>query len=218
MDFFFGRSSGNSLRAAFGLHESGATFEPRPLDVKAGQNKLPDYLAVNPMGKVPALTDGHAKLWESNAINWYLAEKHPQAKLLPTALEDRAAVQRWMFFQAAHVTPAAVPVFRATHPKISALFGAPDPHAVEAGRTELARFLPVLDQQLAGREWLETAFSLADVAHAPHLWILADAGFDFSKLPNLRAWLDRVCARPAFGKAVAMVYGDGWSARPSAPK
>jgi len=212
MEFYFGRMSGNSLRVALGLLETGAKFEPRPLDTKAGQNKQPDYLSVNPMGKVPALTDGQTTLWESNAINWYLAEKNPQAKLLPPSIEGRAAALRWMFFQAAHVTPAAVPIFRSIHPKLVAALGPADPQAQENGRKELARFLPVLEQQLAGRDWLETDFSLADVANGPHLWLLNDAGFDFSATPRLRAWLDRLSARPAFQKAVSLVYGDGWAA------
>ena len=109
MDFYFGRNSGNSLRVALGLLESGTAFEPRQLDVKGGQNQKPPYLGVNPMGKVPGLVDGQFALWESNAINWYLAEKRPAAKLLPESLEARAAVQRWMFFQAAHLTSPACP-------------------------------------------------------------------------------------------------------------
>src|SRR5919206_5170440 len=99
MDFYFGRMSGNSARAAFGLVEAGASFEPHLLDIARGDNKAAAYLAVNPMGKIPALVDGELRLWESNAINWYVAEKFPSAGLVPASAEARASVLRWLFFQ-----------------------------------------------------------------------------------------------------------------------
>lgn len=206
MDFYFGNMSGNSARAAFGLLESGAAFEPKRLDTRGGENKLPAYLAVNPMGKIPALVDGSLRLWESNAINWYAAEKFPAAQLLPSTIEGRARVQRWLFFQSAHVTPACIPVFRSTNPRVQAFWNTKgDPQATETARKELARYLPVLEAALEGRDWLERDFSLADVAYAPHFALVAEGGFDFSPYPRIRAWLDRLLARPAWRKAAALV-------------
>lgn len=208
MDFYYGRISGNSARAAFGLLEAGARFEPHFLDTRAGENRAAAYLAVNPMGKIPALVDGPLRLWESNAINWYVAEKTPGSRLLPTSLEGRACVQRWLFFQSAHVSPACMPVFRATNARVQAFWqGTVDPRAEEAGRKELARYLPVLEGALADRDWLEREFSLADVAYAPHLSMVAEGGFDFSAYPRVRAWLDRLFERPAWRKAAEMVFG-----------
>src|SRR5207253_5012395 len=83
MDFYYGRMSGNSSRAALGLAETRVAYQPHVLDTHRGENRAAAYLAVNPMGKIPALVDGELILWESNAINWYLAEKFPQARLLP---------------------------------------------------------------------------------------------------------------------------------------
>ena len=83
MDFYYGRFSGNSSRALFALHEAGASFRGHLLDTQRGENRSPEYLAINPMGKIPSLVDGSLKLWESNAINCYLAERFPKAKLLP---------------------------------------------------------------------------------------------------------------------------------------
>ncbi|MGZ6143596.1 MAG: glutathione S-transferase family protein [Myxococcales bacterium] len=206
MELYFGRMSGNSARAAFGLLEAGAPFQPHLLDTRGGENRSAAYLAVNPMGKIPALVDGALKLWESNAINWYAAEKFPAARLLPSSIEGRAQVQRWLFFQSAHVTPACVPVFRATNARVQAFWNTKgDPQAAESGRKELARFLPVLDAALAGRDWLEGDFTLADVAYAPHFALIAEGGFDFSPHPRVRAWLDRLLARPAWRKAAEMV-------------
>jgi glutathione S-transferase len=110
-------------------------------------------MVLNPMGKVPALLDGATALWESNAINWYLAEGHPEARLLPTTPAGRASVQRWLFFQAAHVSPAATAVNRelsARHRRYWRL--QPDPRAAEVGQQELSRYLPVLESALAGRD------------------------------------------------------------------
>ncbi len=208
MDLYYGRVSGNSARSVFGLLESGAPFTPRLIDTSAGENRASDYLAVNPMGKIPALVDGTFGLWESNAINWYVAEKHPAAGLLPSTIEGRAAVQRWLFFQAAHVSPACVPLFRATNRQVQAFWRTgDDPRAAEAARKELARWLPVLDQALTGRDWLEGTFSLADVAHAPHLWLIVEGGLDLAPWPALRAWLERTLARPAWRRTQDLVFG-----------
>jgi GST-like protein len=79
--------------------------------------------------------------------------------------------------------------------------------AAEAGRKELARWLPVLEGALAGHEWLEGAFSLADVAYAPHLWLVVEGGFDLAHLTGVRGWLERLLARPAWRKAADLVFG-----------
>ena len=94
MDFYFGKNSGNSARSAFALYEARVAFTARPLNVPAGDSRTASYRAVNPLGKVPALVDGDVSLWESNAINWYLAEKHPEAALLPRTAGGRASIQR----------------------------------------------------------------------------------------------------------------------------
>jgi len=208
MDLYFGRVSGNSARSAFGLFEAGAPFTPRVLDTRAGENRTPAYLAINPMGKIPALVDGTLRLWESNAINLYVAEKFPRAGLMPESPAARAQVQRWLFFQAAHVSVACIPVFRASSARVQEFWQTKgDPQSAEAGRKELARYLPVLESALADRQWLEGTFSLADVAYAPHLWLVAEGGFDLSPYPRVRDWLERLLARPAWHKARELIFG-----------
>jgi glutathione S-transferase len=208
MDLYFGRLSGNSARAAFGLYEAGAPFEPHELDIARGDNKTAAYLALNPMGKIPAFADGEVRLWESNAINWYAAEKNPQAHLLPRSIEGRAVVQKWLFFQSAHVSPACVHVFRATNRRVQDFWKTKgDPQATETARKELARYLPVVEAGLAGGEWLAGAFSLADIAYMPHLALVEEGGFDFAPYPRIRDWLTRMRARPAWKKAEALVLG-----------
>ena len=212
MDFFFGRLSGNSARSAFALYESGAPFTAHPLDTPSGENRTAAYLALNPMGKVPALIDGDLQLWESNAINWYVAEKHSQAGLLPPSLGARAAVQRWMFFQAGHLSPAAHPIFRATNRRVQRHWGVGgDPAQLAPAYKELERYLQVLEAALPGRDWLEGTFSLADIACAPHFWMLAacDPPFEFGPTPNVKAWLERLWNRPAWKKTVEATLSAG---------
>ena len=210
MELFFSRMSGNSGRSVFALYESGAEWTQRPIDPRAAQNRQAEYLALNPMGKVPALRDGTFTLWESNAINFYVAEKYPESRLLPKSLEQRAAVQRWLYFQAGHITPACISVFRATHARSQAFWGYHgDPHAAESARKELERFLPVLETALAdGRDWLEREFSLADIAYAPHFTFISEGGFSFAPYPAIARWYERITARPAWQQTVRLLYQD----------
>lgn len=212
MDFYYGTLSGNSARSAFALAESAVAFTPHPIASPNGENRQAPYLSFNPMGKVPALIDGDVRLWESNAINWYVAEKHPEARLLPPTPAGRASVQRWLMFQAGHVTPACTPLFRRSNARVRAVWktDATD-EAVEAARRELGRYLPVLEQALAGRDWLEGELSLADIAYAPHFAMIAegDAGYDFAATPNVRAWLARMWTRPGWKRAAEMALSGG---------
>jgi glutathione S-transferase len=117
-----------------------------------GGGRTPEFLAVNPNGKIPALTDGAFSLWESRAICIYLASKKPEAGLMPDAPQARAVVEQWLFWQAIHLGPAMQKltferVFKAKFGR-----GAPDPEVVRAQEKDLAQFLPILDAALDGRE------------------------------------------------------------------
>ena len=112
-------------------------------------------------------------------------------------------------FQAGHVSPPSITIFRKTNPRVRAFWKTDsDPKAVEAAYRELGRFLPVLEQALGGRDWLEGDFSLADIAYAPHFAALAEGpdGFDFASTPNVRAWLERMWTRPAWKQATEMAF------------
>jgi glutathione S-transferase len=205
MELFYGRMSGNSSRAVFGVNESGAKYDARLVDTTKHENKSADYLALNPMGKIPALRDGDFSLWESNAINFHVAEKHAPQLLG----RNKAAVLRWCFFQSAHVTPSCLPVFRHGNAKVKAFWKTEgDAQAAETGKKELGRWLPVLEEALQGREWLEGGFTLADAAFAPHFHLIKEGGFDFSPYPKVSAWLDRLLSRPAWVAARKTVFGD----------
>lgn len=206
MELYFGINSGNSSRSLFCLEEAGADYQARLVDPKAGENRTAEYLGYNPMGKIPALADGDVRLWESNAINWYVAETHAQAHLLPHSIIGRASVQRWLYFQTGHVSPACVPIFRADNERVKAYWGPGDPAAAVGPRKDLARWLAVLEERLDGRRWLEGEFTLADLAYVPHLWLVEEAGYDFSPFPRVVEWLHRMYERPAWQRVRALVF------------
>lgn len=209
VDFYFGKNSGNAARTALALYEIGAPFTSHALDLR--EPRSPEYLAINPVGKVPTLVDGSTTLWESNAINWYLAEKHAQAALLPATRQGRASVLRWAFYQSAHVSPAATAVHRSINPAhVRYLKQHTDEQEAEGGRRELARHLAVLESALGNAHFLLGDYSLADIAFAPHLGFLVQYGFDFRATPRVRAWLERIRARPAWEKAHALIF-DGYA-------
>jgi glutathione S-transferase len=208
VDFYFGKNSGNAARTALALYEVGVPFVAHPLDLR--KPRSPEYLAVDPVGKVPALIDGAATLWESNAINWYLADKYQQAGLLRASPEGRADVLRWAFFQASHVSPAATAVHRALNPAhVRYLAQHTDAHEAENGRKELARYLPVLESALAHADWLGD-YSLADIALCSAPWLPGAVRLRLSGHPRVRAWLERIRARPAWQKAHALIF-DGYA-------
>jgi glutathione S-transferase len=140
------------------------------------------YLAINPMGKVPALTDGDFKLWESNAILTYLAAKFPQTNMLPTDPQGRADVDRWLHWQSCHLMPA---------------MGAMKT-AEERDTSALVPLLKILEQQLTGREYLLGRLTVADFAVAPYLMTKVGRSLDYSQCPNLAAWLGRMSQMKGF--------------------
>ena len=89
-----------SIRARWTLQELGADFEPIRVNLVAGEHRRPDFLEINPAGKIPVLVDGDLVLTESVAIVLYLAEKYPDKGLLPAGLNERAQVNRWLLFAA----------------------------------------------------------------------------------------------------------------------
>lgn len=134
------------------------------------------YLAINPMGKVPALTDGDFKLWESNAILTYLATKFPETKALPTDPQGRADADRWLHWQSCHLMPAMGALKTADEKDLSTLIP----------------LLKILEQQLEGREYMLGSLTVVDFAIAAYLITKLGRQLDLSGCPNVSAWRDRM--------------------------
>jgi GST-like protein len=193
----------NGRKASIMLEEVALPYTVHAIDLRKGDQHKPDFLAVNPNGKIPAIVDhegpsGPISVFESGAILIYLAEK--TGKLLAPSGKDRYEALEWVMFQMGGVGPMFGQYFHFTT-------GAPDkiPYAVERYQKESLRLLGVLEGRLAGREHLAGAYSIADVC--TYSWVAAvidrldpdKAGF-----PNVRAWLARVGARSAVQKGMSI--------------
>lgn len=171
------------------MEETGEPYERVLTDISTGANKTPDYLAINPMGKVPALADGDAVMAESAAICTYVADRYPQAKLAPPIGDPRRAKYlQWMFFAPSCIEPAILQAYlKLEIPAVSAAWGS------------TTQTFDVLDQALEKGPWLlGDDFSAADVA--------IGAGINYAirmfkmvpTRPNFDRYLDACAARPAF--------------------
>ena len=201
--------SPNALRVRAVIFELGLDVEIVDVDLRGGGNKTPDYLAMNPNGKVPVLEDGDFVVWESRAINAYLASLKPEAGLYPDDARKRALIDQWSYWQAIHLGPAIqrIAFERLLKPMFG--MGEADETVIEQQMKELAQLLPVLDAALAGKDWVCGDLSVADFALASVFVYRAPSRLSLDAYPNIAAWLARMEARPAWQKAVEPVLAFG---------
>jgi glutathione S-transferase len=165
------------------------------VDIFKGEAKTPAYLAKNPNGRVPLLEDDGLLLSESNAILTYLASQRPSPSLLPAAPRERAEVDRWLFWQTAHLSPAVGKVAFEKIVKPLTKQGTPDAAAIAAGTAEFQTLAKVLDDTLAGRDHVAGKLSIADFAIGPFIGVALTCGLDVAPYAHLRAWSERMTAR-----------------------
>lgn len=192
--------SPNARKVRALVFELGLDVEIVQVNLPAGEHRSEAYRAKNPNSKVPTLEDGDFLLWESNAIICYLAAKKPEAGLLPADPRGRADVDRWLFWQSSHFGPALAKVAyeRVIKPMVG---GTPDPLQLEAGFAEFARFAPVLEHALEGREYVTGRLSVADFSLASNVAMAGPAGVDLTPYPNIAAWYERMAARDSWKKS-----------------
>jgi glutathione S-transferase len=190
--------SNNGKRVRIAAAELGIALEQVPFDFAKGDARSPEYLKISPAGKVPALTDGDFSLFESNAILWYLAAQSESNPLRPAHdARSESDTLRWMFYGASHLDPHIGMLITERFIKARRQLQ-PDEHLVAHAVGQLGRFVPVIEQQLAGHEYLTGKFGLADVSLGCTLEIGPVLGYDLSPYPNVRAWLARLAARPSW--------------------
>jgi glutathione S-transferase len=201
MKLYTGAITPNGKRVRICASECGVPLDIALVDFQKGENRSADYLALNPMGKVPTLADGDVVLWESGAILCYLAQKSGSA-LWPNEPAALADMLRWLFFCACHVDPYFTTLV--VERFIKARRGAPADEALCTSAEQwLARFLPVLEQQLTGREYLPGRFGLADIALGSTMELSPLVKYDLAPFPNVRHWLERLQARESWREATA---------------
>ncbi|HEY5209055.1 MAG TPA: glutathione S-transferase family protein [Stellaceae bacterium] len=188
--------SPNGKRVRIAASELGIALDLKNVDFAAGENRAPDYLALNPTGKAPVLTDGDFALWESSAIICYLAETKP-GTLWPDDLQARADTMRWMFFCSCHVDPYFTTLV--VERFIKARRGAPEDEAQsKAAEVRLARFVPVIEGQLGRAPYIAGQFGLGDIVLGCTLELSPMVRHDLAPYPRIRAWLDRLQSRPSW--------------------
>ncbi len=207
----YGLPTPNGVKVSIALEELGLPYEPHAVNIMKDENRVPDYLALNPNGKIPCIIDPEGPdgepifLFESNNILLYLAEK--TGKLIPADAAGRIEARTWLFFQAAHVGP---------------MFGQLGFFNKFAGRdyedkrprdryvAESKRLLGVLDERLADRAWLlGEDYSIVDIAHlgwVRNLITFYEAGdlVGFDSYTSVKRWLEAGLARPAVQRGLTI--------------
>ena len=191
--------SGNGRKVHLCLEEVGAQYEISRIDLLKGEQKNPDYLKLNPNGKVPTLKDDSFILWESNAILLYLAEKFPEAQLLPTAGHDRARVFQWLLFEQTTFRPPLSTLVR--HTRFTPA-EQQDKNLIEQTWSEVRANMRILQDTLAGRDYIGKTFSVGDMAVLPYVYLATDLGLDITPWSLVAAYYKRLSARPTWQKVI----------------
>lgn len=201
---FYTAATPNGWKVSVLLEELGLPYELHPINLSANEQKEAPFLAINPNGRIPAITDrdnGDFAVFESGAIMMYLAEK--AGKLLGHNANEKSEVLQWLMFQMGGVGPMmgqANVFFRYFPEKIQP--------AIDRYQNEGRRLLTVLDTRLQNRDYLvgegRGEYSVADIANwcwvHTHEW----SGINIDGLDNLKAWIDRIRARPAVQKGISI--------------
>ena len=195
-------STPNGHKVSVTLEELELPYEVHPIVLSDGDQKTPEFLAMNPNGRIPVIVDRGADnfvIFESGAIMIYLAEM--SGRLLPTDVKARSRAIQWLMFQMGGVGPmmGQANVFFRYFPETI-------PPAIDRYQKETRRLFEVLEQGLEGKEYLCGEYSIADIANwcwvRTHKW----SGVEVDKLPNLQAWMGRLAERVACQKGTKIPF------------
>ena len=193
--------SGNCRKVQATINNLGLAVDIEYLDFFAGDLARPDYLALNPNGRVPTLRDGEFTLWESNAIMQYLADKVPGNELFPRDPQTRADVVRWQCWELAHFNNAFAMVAFQTVLKAEFLQQEANQPVVEYGLESLNEFTGVLENHLADRDYLVgNNITLADYSMINIEGFKEMIPFDWSPYPRVSAYFERMRADPHWAR------------------
>ncbi len=192
----------NGWKASICLEELELPYEVHVINLLAGDQKNPDYLKLNPNGRIPTIADRDEDgfvVFESGAILLYLAEK--TGRLLPSDRRGRSRVTQWLMFQMGGIGPMmgqANVFYRYFPEKIQP--------AIDRYQNECRRLFEVLDRRLAESEWLADDYSVADIANWAWVRTYKWSGVDVTGLDHLRRWMDAMAARPACQRGVKVPF------------
>src|SRR5689334_14325321 len=190
-------SSPNCQRVIVVLEEKKLPYEKVPVDLKKMEQKKPDFLKLNPYGKVPVINDSSTVLYESLIINDYLEEKYPETALMPKDAGKRAKARILLDYGMNHLDPP----YQKIRKEMMKDEKERDQQAIEAARKELRHLLGRLERELGDQEYLAGEFSLVDAALIPRFARLAGMGvLPDASLPKLGQWIERMKNRPSVQK------------------
>jgi len=199
IDLYTGRTP-NGIKVSIALEEMGLPYTVYALDLMTNEQKLPEFLAINPNGRIPAIVDrdeGNFPVFESGACLIYLAEK--TGKLLPTDRKGRSRVIQWIMFQMGGIGPMQGQAgwFKRN---------APDNQVgIERYMNETNRLYGVLEARLAESPFLAGAdYSIADIANYGWVWASDFSGIDLGPFPHVKTWKETIAARTAVQKGQAI--------------
>jgi GST-like protein len=199
IDFYYWPTP-NGWKVSIMLEEVGLPYEVHPVHIGKGDQFKPDFLAISPNNRIPALVDkdaldGPLSIFESGAILVYLAEK--SGSFLPAELHRRFDVLQWLFWQTGGLGPMAGQLGHFVNYAEATI-----DYAVERYSNEYDRLLGVMDRRLTDREYLAGEYSIADMAAWP--WVRSHERLKQSldNFVNLQRWFDAIAARPAVQKGI----------------
>ena len=191
----YGVARSRAFRTLWIAKELGLDYEHIKIDFATGETRTQAHLALNPNGHVPVIDDDGLILWESMAINLYLAKKYSAARLYPTRLEDEARAWQWSF---GGMTEVERPVLTALFNRAILPENERDPAAADAAEKTLAQPLKVLDGALERSSYLlGDRFTVADLNVASILAWARPAQIDFAAFPKVAEWSRNCAERPA---------------------
>ena len=202
IDFYYWTTP-NGHKVTLFLEESGLPYRIQPVNIGAGDQFKPDFLAISPNNRIPAIVDHEpadggapVSMFESGAILLYLAEK--TGKFIPADLRGRVDVLQWLFWQMGGLGPMA-----GQNHHFSQYAPEKIPYAIERYVKETNRLYGVMDKRLADREFLAGDYSIADMAAYP--WIVPHErqGQNLDDFPHLKRWFQAIAERPATVRAYA---------------
>jgi len=202
----YGSIGSRASRCLWTAEEAGIAYEWSPISTLDGSSRSPEYLAINPSGKIPALSDGDVVLTESLAINQYIAEFYGSGSIWPTGPALQARVLQWTFWSATEIEYYIGAIFphlvmktaeQRDQKLVDSLLGAMMPKFEE------------LEKALEGKDFVLGDFTLADINLSVQTFTITERfHIDLGALPNIRDWTERCRSRPARRKIDALAASD----------
>lgn len=196
----YGPKRGSAARCHVLAKEIGLEYEGISIDLGKGEQNSPEYLKLNPNGKVPSLVDGDFVLWESAAINNYLASRY-KPELLGDSIEDKALIDQWSYWGMLEIQPH---IHRIGFQKFRVPDDQRDENAIQEAVNALPGVLKILDEHLSDREYmLGDRFTLADINLGTVVMGTQRIEFDLSDYSNINRWMQMILKRPSFKEGLA---------------